>query len=328
MTTLRNRPNAEGAGALLGSAAADQLSAAGRRGDDGRMLYGYQTQQATIVAYHLMRRGDIEPVVLVQDLLEFAYSSEGPNVYRRHPEWFRAFLAAAREGERANGATGAGAAARTLPIGLWRRWEPAGLVRDAAAAAVISHSGAASVLAACTYAGAVAAASFGQHGRDFINGVHELAGKARQFIDAELSDLITDSAGADLFVEAVGRAGNLIGGDAADVVGAATEDAGDEGLVIASLVLGAVGWEESEQAIQDAILAPTKPSVVATLVGGIVGARRGLAQWPWGTAHEHWFAELGSRMVAQARTYEDLPDPYAVELHLTDEEAAGAPHHF
>ena len=110
----------------------------------------------------------------------------------------------------------------------------------------------------------------------------------------------------------------LLGQSAAEVVPQASQTVGELGAVIAALVLGSVSTENSRRAVEDA--AAHGGPVVAFLVGGIVGARRGLARWPWPMPNEHWFAELGRRMVAQDRTYEDLPDPYSVELNLVDPE--------
>lgn len=58
------------------------------------------------------------------------------------------------------------------------------------------------------------------------------------------------------------------------------------------------------------------------MTGALVGARVGLHRWPWPIVNDLWFAELGRRLSANNRRFEDLPDPYAVEEVLNSSDQA------
>ncbi|MFQ5966033.1 MAG: ADP-ribosylglycohydrolase family protein [Acidimicrobiia bacterium] len=311
MAEDRNRSSADGAGAMLGLAAGDQLAALQRPQGSAESLYGFRTQQAIVVAYHLMRWGEIRPEELSSELVALAHSKDGPNAYRGAPTWFRQFLSEREGGRTAAAPSGDGAASLSLPIGLWYRGNVDQLVSDAIAAALITHRDGPSLAAASTYGGAVAAASFGQSGRDFLNAVSELAARTVAVLEAD-GDL--DVAGAVSFAEALRQADRWIDARAPDVISGCTEELGPVGVVVAAVVIGAVARELSE----DALRATATSAAVAPLVGGIIGARRGLAHWPWEMPNELWFAEIGRRLAGQNRTFEDLPDPYAVEVSMVN----------
>ncbi|HEY5579373.1 MAG TPA: ADP-ribosylglycohydrolase family protein [Acidimicrobiia bacterium] len=319
MSEVRNRAGADGTGALLGLAAGDQLAALQRSPGAGA-LYGFSTQVATIAAYHLMRTGAVDATRFGSDLVDMAVTDDGPSAYRDEPAWFLHWLAGAKSGNPVSAASGIGAAPASLVVGIWYRWQAEELISEAAALAGATHADGLSVSCACLFAGAVAAASFGQTGNDYLNGVGELAAKAASFLEndwegpGEMTRLRT----------AFGRNASLAGGRAQEVVARCTEELGEAGLVLAAVILGSVGWDRSEDVVRSASTLPAHSETVAPLVGGIVGSRRGLAHWPWAMPNEHWFAEIGRRLVARSRTYEDLPDPYAVEVSMID--PSWAPH--
>ncbi len=316
MSDARNRSNADGAGALLGLAAGDQLAAMQSPDEHAPHSYGYRTQQATVVAYHLMRWGGIRKDSLRSELVSMAFSEEGPPAYRGEPAWLTGLLGAARSGVPPAAPPGDGAAPLALAVGLWYRWAAEQLVSEAVEAASVTHVDGASLVAAAAYAAAVAAATFGQHGLDFLNAVGEASKATLELLGRR--DVSDPEAAASL-VASLRAAAQWLGARPSEVV-EATAAVGPGGSVVAAAVLGSVPWDQSEDAVRSVAVQVQ----VAPLVGGIVVARRGIAHWPWDMPNELWFAEIGRRLVTRSRTYEDLPDPYAVEAAMRD--PTWAPH--
>jgi ADP-ribosylglycohydrolase len=310
-TPLFSLLNGEGAGAMLGAAAGDVAG--------GRSPLGYSafTQQATIVAYHLMRNDNIDRPALSDDLLELGPDATNPSVYRASSDQFDGWLEAVIKGEAAATAEpSAEPAARCFPVGVWFRRDPGRLVPAAIAVARLTHIDAATVVAATALAGATAACSFAQNGRDLIHGCAEVAERAIAELMTEdyLYSRIDD---AREFISRLQQSAEMVGFPADDLVrrlggegGPAATDWPIVAMVLASVVEG-----EPYRQIETAAL--IGGSLLATMVGAMIGARIGIRSWPWVVPNDTWFAEIGRRLVRGDRETRDLPVPYRVEEHLT-----------
>jgi ADP-ribosylglycohydrolase len=310
-TPLFSLLNGEGAGAMLGAAAGDVAG--------GRSAVGYSayTQQATIVAYHLMRNDSIDRPALSDDLLELGPDGINPSVYRASSEQFDSWLEAVMKGEAAATAEPSSEpAARCYPVGVWFRREPGRLVPAAMAVARLTHIDAATVVAAAALAGATAACSFAQNGRDLILGCAEVAERA-------ITELMTEDYlysridGAREFLARLRQATDLVGTSADELT---LRLGGESGLSatdwpIVAMVLASEVKVEPYRQIEAAALAGG--SILATMVGALIGARIGIRSWPWVVPNDTWFAEIGRRLVSADRETRDLPVPYRVEEHLT-----------
>jgi ADP-ribosylglycohydrolase len=295
---------------LLGLAAGDTAGGAWDLG------YSAITEQATVLAYHLIEHDRLETDRLVGELRELDGSGEEEPVYRAESGQFRAWLdraAAGRpvpeEGESLDGAP------RAVPLGVSHRHDPSRLREDAVLLGRLFHDDPSAILAGVMAASAVAASCFGQSGRDLIVGVVE----ACEPVAATLGTDATRRQVDDLTALA-GHVGVFDGIEAMAVVG----DGPDHGpwqIALAGLLLSAPPVEPFHLPIEQA--ARIGGSALAAMVGGIVGARVGIKAWPWAFANDTWFAEVGRRLVRGPREVRDLPIPYAVEHHLISGERQG-----
>lgn len=300
-----------GEGAILGAAAGELLVSGTRR------AYGIGMQQAVVTAYHLFQHQDIDREMLAGDLLEFAYPSDGrASVYRTPDAWFSAFLEESRHGPVSPMPfRNAGASLRSVPIGLWFRKEPDRLLAASIGTTRVTHTRPESAVAAAAIGGAVAGAGFGQAGRDLILGAAEVAARA----ETRLGD---GAAVSDAIRRAVDLADASAREISNEVMSWAIDDPAIEVAVVA-VTIGSHGVDRSEVVVREAAGVGAHAADVAPLVGAIVGARSGLHRWPWPIPNDLWFAEIGRRLARQESTYEDLPDPYAVEEVLNYELATG-----
>jgi ADP-ribosylglycohydrolase len=301
---------------MLGLAAGDAA------GGIWELGYSAITEQATVLAYHLIESDRLDTDVLVRELRELDGSGEEEPVYRAESGQFRAWLdraAAGRpvpdEGESLDGAP------RAIPIGVAHRREPTRLREDAIAIGKLFHDDSSAVLAGVVSASAVAASCFGQSGRDLIVGVVEACEPVVESVGAgpAAQRLIDDLASI------AGHVG-VADGAAALRVAARDRDPGPSGpgsweLVLAGLLLSAPPVDPFHLPVEQA--ARIGGSALAAMVGGIVGARVGIKAWPWAFANDTWFAEVGRRLVRGPREVRDLPIPYAVEHHLISGERQG-----
>lgn len=269
-----------GAGVLIGMAAGDAL---GDPDSNGR--YSAPTQLATVLAYHLLEHGAVEPGPLEVAVRELA----GAGVLRRPDDDLLGRLSGP-------GSDGCAAATWVTPLGLWFRDDPSGLASAAVATADIFGGRAEAALAV---AAAVAASTYGQSGVDLVLGVAETVERASA--DGALApDAAVPMVTALrlLAPEAVrpgppvGAAGPVLGGI---VVGASRAAPGPD-LVVEARGLGGL--------------------CAAIVAGAVVGARIGLVRWPWLVVNDTWFAEIGRRLAGRLQGVADLPIPRAVEEHL------------
>lgn len=301
-------PVGEGEGALLGLAAGDTAG--------GRWAGGYSavTQQATVLAYHLLRHDGVERLALATELAELGGLNGDPPVYRRESAHLTAWLASAQEGEpTATSEPSIEPAGRVAPVGLWYRRDPDALVRATIATARLTHNDAPSVVAAVAVAGAVAAAGFAQNGRDMMMGVVDIAERAAGAI-AEEPYRYGRAEGVAGFVEVLARLGRQVGSDPASL--AAEAGSGPVARVALAVALAAPADSAPHTAIAAAV--ELGGSALGALVGGIVGARVGVRPWPWEIPNASWFVAIGRRLVSGGEEEgEPLPVPYAVEELLT-----------
>ncbi len=293
----------EGDGAILGMAAGDAAGGAWELG------YSAITEQATVIAYHLIEHGAIVPEELVASLLEMDGSDGEEPVYRAESAQFRSWLDRAKSGRPAPGPEPSlDGVWRAIPIGVALRRDPGALRRDALAIGSLFHSDPHSILSTVVGAAAVAASCFGQTGRDMLAGVIELLEPADGLpmpaaeVTAELRRL------QDLIREP--EEGSV-------------QEPGDSpwSLVKTGLLLSSTVVDRAHLPVERA--AKTGGSPLAAMVGGIVGARVGIRAWPWAFANDTWFAEIGRRLVRGPSQTDDLPIPYAVEHHLIAGERQG-----
>jgi ADP-ribosylglycohydrolase len=296
---------------MLGLAAGDTA------GGIWELGYSAITEQATVLAYHLIEHDRLETDRLVGELRELDGSGEEEPVYRAESGQFRAWLdraAAGRpvpdEGESLDGA------ARAVPLGVAHRRHPSRLREDALALGRLFHDDPSAILAGVVAAAAVAASCFGQSGRDLIVGVVETCGPAAATLGAEpVTRRLIEGLAA-----IAGNVGVTDGAEAVTVA-AGDRDPGPWELVIAGLLLSAPPVDPFHQPLEQAARIGGSP--LAAMVGGIVGARVGIKAWPWAFANDTWFAEVGRRLVRGPREVRDLPIPYAVEHHLISGERQG-----
>lgn len=295
---------------MLAAAAGDVAGGASPVG------YSALTQQATVLAYHLMRYDRVERSALVDEWLELYTDHDSPNLYRSPSPALSSFLEAARRGEAAATAEpSAEPAARVFPLGVWFRRRPQELVEAAVAASRATHLDAASVVAAAAVAGAVAASCYAQGGRDLLAAAAEVGGTCLAAIEGEestfsrldrarewIEDLSTlprvDQAPADTVSDLASRSGE-------DVTR----------LPMAAILITSIFAGEPYRQIEQA--AALGGSLLATMVGAMVGARAGIRSWPWVVPNDTWFAEIGRRLVSGNRETRDIPVPTHVEERLT-----------
>ena len=301
---------------MLGLAAGDAA------GGSWELGYSAVTQQATVLAYHLIESDRLDTEVLVRELRELDGSGDEEPVYRAESGQFRAWLdraAAGRpvpeEGESIDGAP------RAVPIGVAHRRDPARLGDDALALGKLFHDDPSAVLGGVVSAAAVAASCFGQSGRDLITGVMEACEPVAATLGGEpLTRRLRD--GLDVIA---GNVGVTDGADALRVAagGGAAEprEAGSWNLLLAGLLISAPAVDPFHLPVEQAARIGGSP--LAAMVGAVVGARVGIKAWPWAFANDTWFAEVGRRLVRGPREVRDLPIPYAVEHHLMSGERQG-----
>lgn len=296
-----------GAGALLAAAAGDVA------GSNVKGTYGANTQIGTVLAYHLMRNGEVDRDVFRAEVLLLDGVGETHQVYRGEQPDLRAWLDSARNGNPISStADTSGPAVRTLPAGLKFRHDPDALVTASLRAARMANLNAASVLAAAVAAGAVAASSFHQIGKDLFFGAAETADRALSQLAAEefrFSDM-------DRAMELPGRLRDLcslVDSDLKDVVRVLSGDNGPHGVDGVLLAIAIAGNKQFDAVRLIDTAAQAGGSDVGSITGAIVGARQATSMWPWRVPNDTWFAEIGRRLVAGETETRDLPIPYAVE---------------
>lgn len=297
----------EGDGALLGLAAGDT---AGGEHEGG---YAACTQQAVIVAYHLLRHGELDRDLLAMELLELDGDDRDPSVLRAPSAGLRRWLDSLRAGAVEHvSEPGLDPAVRVAPVGMWFRRRPDDLVSAALETARVTHLDASAAVLAAAAAGAVAAGCFAQNGRDMLMAVVDVAGEAADRIEHDaLRYAHTEGVGDVL--DRLRRAVDLVGSSPEELVGELGSD--PIGLGVAGLAIAAPMVEEPHHSLEVAVQWGGSP--LGALVGGVVGARVGVRYWPWTFPNDTWFVALGQRLVAGEPGLVNLPVPYAVEQRIT-----------
>jgi ADP-ribosylglycohydrolase len=296
-----------GAGALLAAAAGD---VAGRNLEG---TYGANTQIGTVLAYHLMRNGEVDRDVFRAEVMLLDGVGETHQVYRGEEPDLRAWLDSVRNGNQgASTHDTCGPAVRALPAGLKFRHDPEALVTAALRASRMTNLNAASVLAAAIAAGAVAASSFHQIGKDLYLGVAETADRA-----------VSELAGEEFRYSDMDRAlqlparirdlCSLVDADLKAIVSELSGDNGPQGVDGVLLAIAIAGNKHFDAVRLIDAAAQAGGSNVGSITGAIVGARQATSMWPWRVPNDTWFAEIGRRLVAGETETRDLPIPYAVE---------------
>jgi ADP-ribosylglycohydrolase len=286
-------------------------------GGNSPVGYSALTQQATVVAYHILRNDGIDRALLAEEWRELAADAENPSVYRSPSDSFLAWLEASSRDEGAvTVEPSSEPAARVYPVGVWFRRDPERLINAAISVARITHIDASSVVGAAAVAGAVAASSFAQVGRDLLHGSAELIERALAEIGAEdyLYSRIDD---AKRLPAQLREAASWIGNPSIDLLARVTDGGrppASEAPIVA-IVLATSPSIEPFRLIETA--ARVGGSEMAAMVGAMVGARVGLRLWPWVVPNNTWFAEIGRRLVNGNRETRDIPVPYQVEERLT-----------
>ena len=297
----------EGDGFMLGLAAGDTAGGAWKLG------YSAVTEQATIISYHLIENGSIEPERLVADLLELDGAHGAEPVYRAVTPEFRAWLDRASNGRWAPVThPTAENLVRASPVGAGFRRDADAVVERAIAVSKMFTIDTASIFAGVVGASAVAAAAFGQSGKDLVAGVSEAVVGAADAIGAGTAR----SERVDSLEQELHDSIEHVGVSTAEGVKEAVRGIDGDPLkqAMAGLLLAAPMAEPPHRAIEEA--AKIGGSVLGGFVGAVVGARVGIRAWPWPFANDTWFAEIGRRLVRGPGEVRDLPIPYAVEHHL------------
>jgi hypothetical protein len=297
----------EGDGFMLGIAAGDTAGGAWKLG------YSSVTEQATIISYHLIEHGSIDPERLVDDFRELDGTQGAEPVFRAVSPEFRAWLDNAAAGRPPPAVVPtAENLVRASPVGAAFRRDADSVVERAILVSRMFTVDAASVIAGVIGASAVAAAAFGQSGRDLVAGVSEAVVGVADEIGAEAAGAARIDSLEQELLDSVERVGVGTAEEAEEVLGGLQGD--PLKVAIAGLLLAAPMAEPPHRAIGEA--AKLGGSVLGGFVGAVVGARVGIRAWPWPFANDTWFAEIGRRVVRGPGEVRDLPIPYAVEHHL------------
>jgi hypothetical protein len=297
---------------MLGMAAGDTA------GGTWELGYSAITEQATIVSYHLIEHGRIDPEALVGAIREMDGSNAEEPVFRSETPEFRVWLDHAARGRTTPEVVPSiDGAARAVPLGVVFRREPETLRVEALALGRLFHSESSSILAGVATAGAVAASCFGQSGRDLISGVVEIIEPLVEGRPDEGPDI------GELIGELRALIGHVGVSDGPEALALASNgrSPGQWDRFKAGLLLAAPLVDRAHVPIEQA--AKIGGSSLGAAVGGIVGARVGIKAWPWAFANDTWFAEIGRRLARGPRDIADLPIPYAVEQHLMSGERQG-----
>ncbi|MGA7270168.1 MAG: ADP-ribosylglycohydrolase family protein, partial [Acidimicrobiia bacterium] len=127
-------PVGEGVGAMLCLAGGDVLGGASTQG------YSATTQQAVVVAYHLIRHGEIDRETLAEEMTEMDGDHDAPSVFRSSSPQLRQWLDSSRAGEPVFATEpGLDPAVRVAPVGMWFRRRPDELVEAALETARLTH---------------------------------------------------------------------------------------------------------------------------------------------------------------------------------------------
>lgn len=297
--------------ALLGLAAGDVLGS-GAEGSDpataARLLpslppsgarWTDDTQQALVIARHLLVHGSVDGVALAAELRapDLPHRGIGPG--------FAAFLASGAPQPSA----GNGAAMRSAPLGI--RFPLPEVIGETITAGLVTHADPRGVAAGVAVAAAVRLADAGLDGVDLLVETAEAVTDAEHRLFADhglrfapgdrwhtMSEAIRDAIGdVRQTPETMARA-----------IGRRATDTADGGLlsgthpyapasVVSALVLAAAAAAPDE-AVRSAVGLGGDTDTVAAMVGAIVGVRFGVDRWPWPVPEARLLLEIGRRLAA------------------------------
>lgn len=275
--------------------------------------YSATTQQAIVVAYHLIRHGGIQREALAEEMSELDGDHETPTVIRSPSSQFREWLDSYRAGEIVYSSEASlDPAVRVTPVGMWYRRRPDELVDAALETARLTHLDGPTAVVAAACAAAVAAGCFAQNGKDMLMAVADVAAQAANSVRLEEFRFSRIDQVEDV-TERLRRAGSMVGQDMTTLLSRLGED--PVGQATAGIALAAPAEKEPIRTVHEA--AEAGGSHLAGLAGAVVGARVGVRVWPWSIPNDTWFVAIGQRLIAGSRDLADLPVPFAVEQRLT-----------
>ena len=143
---------------MLGMAAGDTAGGAWELG------YSAYTEQATVIAYHLIEHGRLNPDTLVDAIRELDGAQEEDPVYRAVSPEFRVWLdraAAGRPVPDTDASIDSGP--RSVPLGVVNRKEPEKLRAEVFELGMLFHADAVTILGGGVVASAVAASPLARH---------------------------------------------------------------------------------------------------------------------------------------------------------------------
>jgi hypothetical protein len=293
----------DGAGALLGLAAGDQGAGA---------AYGHDAQLAIVVAYELLRFGEVDSDRFRESLVRLAGGRSGRSRLRGTPIWLHGFIEEQETWHAGRGAVaGIDVATRAVPVGIWHRNRPDRLVDDSVRAARATHRDRGSAVAAAVMAGTIAGISHGQYGRDLAAGALEvgrMAARATEHIDGMLGD-------PGPLLGLLERLQVAIGEDPPSILQRCGAGSNSLEAIMAAVAMGAPLRTEPFSLLTD--VAPLRRRDLEVMCAAIVGGRVGLIRWPGSVANDTWFAEIGRRLAAGTMMVDDLPDLFEVEERLS-----------
>lgn len=287
----------EGAAALFGMAGGDIAG--------GSPLYSAPTQQATVVAYHLINHGGIDPATVASDLADLAGNDREASVYRHAGSEFKTWLTERRPG----GDPTSEAAAWTVPVGVWWRRTPERLAGDAVNLAGLLSQHAPSLLTAAAVAAAAAASCYAQSGEDLIRATAELMETALVGLPGSALGIEEARDLSDRF-----RAATSLVGESPSAISDHFPPEGHT-LALGAILLAAPAAADSYRLVEAGAI--YGGSLAGSITGALVASRVGWQPWPWVVPNDTWFMEIGRRLAGSSDQIDDLPQPYAVEERLT-----------
>ncbi len=305
---------------LVGLAAGDVLGSAA--GPDAAPGWSDDTQQALVLAEHLLRHGRVVPDRFARDLLEFAGPDGPPGRYRDIGSGFAAFLDHLSEGAdpaaAAQPSAGNGAAMRIAPVAIRFRDDFEGVIDQAIDASLVTHAHPVGVAAAVAVAVALWAAARGQRGPDLVHSAADAAAIAEHRLFSERYERLAPGDDWHTMSEALRAAVGLVGGVPAEIaesVGSRAAEtsrhrqaSGTDPYAPASVVTAltvAAGSEPPWVAVETLVDLGGDRDTMAAIAGAVAVASGGRP--PAGIVpHAGVLRELGERL-AQGGDGEGLP---------------------
>lgn len=303
----------EGADAVTAAAmvASGALPGAGAR-------YSDDTQQALVIAYHLLHNGGVDPAALAAEFSAVAdlMRGAGPGFLA----FVSRFRSGAPHGEAAQQTAGNGAAMRSAPPAMWCHRRPETLIDTAFAAATVTHADPRGVAAGVALPAAVMGAAAGVEGPDLVRDAADHAAEAEHRVlrDAGIRSFPGDI--SHTLSLALRAAAPLVGshpvaiaaavGKRAAVSSASGSASGTHPYAVASVVTAitiAAGGADDPAAVEGAVALGGDTDTVGAMVGAIIGARRGTSVWPWPVPNSDLLVEVGTRL-ATGGDDRGLPD--------------------